>query len=889
MGAALTVLLFFFSLAAVLSAGPAMLLSISLLHRGSHRYYSELAREDYYTEGGGGPPGRYAGKGTEALGLTGMVSKQALQNLFKGLSPDGRESLVQLQKGKREHLPGWDLTFSAPKSVSIAWALSDEPLRQKIEEAHRAAVLEAIAYLEAEAAWGRRGKGGKTVEPVSLVALLYDHHTSRLQDMALHTHALVMNVGVRPDGTTGAIRSLDLFQHKMAAGAIYRAELARQMKILGFDLRKGEHSFELACVPKKVIDGFSKRSAEIREAMARDGASGPIAAELAALSTRQRKGHVERPALLAKWKREAGEMGLEQVRPGREQPAGEHLRVPEDSIAKASMDLANERGAFHERDLLRRTASALEHTGVGASKLRAAIRTFVSSSKDIELLPEKRLSTKAHLTIERSLIDVALRSKDQRSHVVQVKHLARAEARFPTLSYEQRNALRHVTAELGTLKLVEGYAGTGKTTLLCAAAAAWRFQGLTVVGAAVAKSAANSLQREAGIQSRTLESLERLLARSPADELKHHARQIGRVARDNWRREGYGNPKGWRKVKTSKLERGAIGPKTVLVIDEASMVSTAQVMRVARAARERGAKVVLVGDSAQLPAIEAAGGAFSALAKALGAAKLQNIHRQQRRWQREASRHFAEGDAATGLSLYAAAGRVAVATTRDQAKHEMVDAWFQGRGSDPRETLMVAGSRRDVTDLNRLAQEKRKEAGELGKLYVTVNGQRLHAGDRVVLNRNNPALGLTNGDTAVVERVVPAVVGKHSKLSLIVDTPGEKPRRVAFELRTYDQVALGYATTVHKSQGLTHDRSLVLAGGWMQDKELTYVEMTRHRDDCLVFVSEADAGEDLAELARAAQRSHAQETALDFRRELEERHERELLRQEGRERECLPS
>lgn len=832
-------------------------------------YYEQLAREDYYTNGGE-PLGQFAGQGATKLGLQGTVSKKAIRHLFNGLSPDG-DPLVQLQKGKK-HQPAWDLTFSAPKSVSIAFALADEPSREKIAQGHRAAVKEAISYIEAHAAWGRRGKGGEIVERVSLVFLLYEHHTSRAQDMQLHTHGLCMNIGVRADGSTGTITSRDLYLHKMAAGAIYRAELARQMKLLGFVLRKGEHSFELACVPQKVIDGFSKRSAEIRETMAKEGSSGSRAAELAAVSTRQRKGHVERPALSKKWKREACELGLRSIEPGRTPPSEKKVDLAR-ILAREAKALAEERAFFHDRELTQRVASKTEHLGLGAAVIRQGVGSFLEANKDIEILPEKRFSTKAHVAKERVLLDLAVRSKEDRSHVVDEKHFARVERKFPNLSVEQRAALRHIT-QGDAITMLTGLAGTGKTTLLRAARELWEAQGLEVVGTCVSKNAANTLEREAGIRSRTLASLLRRIDQTPVDRLKHHGMQLARAALGK---------------KTWTLERHDLTPSKVVVIDESSMASTAQISKVVQAARKKGAKIVLVGDPAQLGAVEGAGGAFAALCKGVGRASLQDIKRQREPWMRKASLQFAEGDMASGLSLYATAGKITVSPTRDEAKRALVDTWFKGRG-DLKDTLLLAGTRVDVRDLNHLAQQRRIEAGELGKTFVTVNGDRLFVGDRVSLTRNHARLRLTNGDTARIERITPALVAGRSKLSLILDGPGEELRRVSFNLRAYDHVALGYASTVHKAQGQTVDRSLVLAGGWMQDRELTYVEMTRHREDCRIFVSEAEAGEDLSELVRATKKSRAKETALDFERELQQRREQELRRSEReQEREHIPT
>ena len=838
------------------------MLSIAAMGAGSAKYYGSLAREDYYSEGGE-PPGRYAGSGATALKLSGKVSRQALRNLFAGRSKTGEHELVQLQQD-RKHQPGWDLTFSAVKGFSIAWALADDPLRRQLEEVHRRAVHEALSYLEAEAAWTRRGRGGETLERVGLVALLYEHGTSRAQDMLLHTHTLVLNMGVRADGTTGTIRSLDLYQSKMTAGALYRAELARGTRELGFALKKGKDAFELEAIPERVSTWFSKRRAAILEVLAREGSHGPKASELAALSTRERKGHVARDELFGRWRREARELGLERVEPSKTRSLAQ-LPDLAPCIVKTAETLASKRGHFSERELLRAVAVEVEHEGFGARALRDAVRQHLTRGDNIEGVALDRYSTKSVLKDERDILEHALTSKDDRTLTVSAANLARTERKH-NLSFEQHEALHHITFDAGGVKLVSGYAGTGKTRLLRAAREAWEAQGFKVVGAAVAKNAANGLQRESGIQSYSVEDLKRRVARGLTHELKFHAKQLARAAKTRALPARHA-------ARTGRFKGNPLGSRTVLVIDEASMVSTMDLAALVRAAREKGARIVLVGDPNQLGAIDA-GGAFAGLSKALGSALLTDIKRQKYSWMREASRHFAEGDARTGVSLYARTGRLRVTDTRAEARTALVDSWFKRRTDDAAQSLILAGTREDVLALNRLAQAKRKESGELGRRSIALNGEKFRVGDRIILRENSDALRLTNGQTGVLERVARGRKGVELVLRLDA-AAGERRRRARVPLHLYKDVELGYATTVHVAQGQTRERVFVLGGGQMQDRELWYVQMTRHSHDCRLFMSAADAGEDLAELARSLKRTRAKETALDFEHE---KHRRELER-----------
>ena len=157
------------------------------------RYYDHLQRDDYYSRDGE-PPGRWAGRGAERLSLVGPVTHAEFDAALRGVDPKTGERLAQVGGRGREHSAGWDMTFSAPKSVSVLWALSESSNRETIEQAHRSAVLAATAHLEGIAGWARRGRGGSVRERTAgLLMAQFDHHTSRESDPQLHTHAFILS------------------------------------------------------------------------------------------------------------------------------------------------------------------------------------------------------------------------------------------------------------------------------------------------------------------------------------------------------------------------------------------------------------------------------------------------------------------------------------------------------------------------------------------------------------------------------------------------------------------------------------------------------------------------------------------------------------------------
>ncbi|NPU64730.1 relaxase domain-containing protein [Bradyrhizobium sp. 83012] len=275
------------------------------------RYYNHLQRDDYYSRDGE-PPGRWAGKGAERLSLDGPVTQTEFDAALRGIDPKTGERLAQLGGRGREHAAGWDMTFSAPKSVSVLWALSEAPERQIIAQAHRSAVLAAAAQLEATAGWARRGRAGTTREQTAgLLMAQFDHHSSRESDPQLHTHTFVFNLAPRRDGSWGAIVSRELYKAQKRAGATYRQSLASELERQGIRLERQKGAFRVAAIPRHVERAFSKRRQAIEEAAKVHGYSTPKGMELATLRTRRPKQDAKLSELTNHWQAEAQALGFD--------------------------------------------------------------------------------------------------------------------------------------------------------------------------------------------------------------------------------------------------------------------------------------------------------------------------------------------------------------------------------------------------------------------------------------------------------------------------------------------------------------------------------------------------------------------------------------------------
>jgi conjugative relaxase-like TrwC/TraI family protein len=281
-------------------------------------YFKHMAQDEYYTgQGEAEADGEWDGRGAERLALEGPVSKAEFEAALNGHDPRTGTRLTQIGKS---HAPGWDMTFSAPKSVSVMWALSSPAERARIEAAHRQAVHAATTHLEDHHAFTRRGKGGAIREPVAgLTIARFHHHTSRDLDPQLHTHAFIFNLAPRRDGSWGSLVSRNLYKAQKEAGAIYRAHLANGLERDGHAVERHGTSFRLAAIPRDIERAFSKRRQAIESAADTYGYRTAKGMELAALRTRQAKRPRERTALFQAWQAEARTLGFDLARARQQQ------------------------------------------------------------------------------------------------------------------------------------------------------------------------------------------------------------------------------------------------------------------------------------------------------------------------------------------------------------------------------------------------------------------------------------------------------------------------------------------------------------------------------------------------------------------------------------------
>jgi len=817
------------------------MLSIGLIGIHQERYYTELSREDYYTEGGE-PPGQWFGSGATHLDLIGEVDKVQLAALFRGFAPGGDERMVR-NAGSEQRLAAFDLTFNAPKSVSVLFSQSGSEHRQLIQDAQAEAVKAALGFMEQAAGQIRLGKNGAESLPAGLTVATFEHSTARLvpgesiPDCHLHTHAVCINTGITTSGSSATLDSREILRHKMTAGVLYRAELFRQIESkLGMTAVRGDKFCELRGVPKSLIVEFSKRRRVIEDELAMCGiTSYGRATDDAALKTRTTKPKVDRAKFLEEWKRIGNEHGFAadddffRVAMA-SSPTRDTSALVAEAVQRAAAKVTAGQAHFAEREFIRALGDELEDKGVGAKEILEGARCFMRTRDVVpvgEVKGEGRFTTREMLELEQTML-AEVGELARRPHRVQKRWVDAVlqQEKFETIRGEQKAALVHVT-QGRAVSIVRGIAGSGKTYMLEAARKAWEAEGLSVIGATLSSNAAKTLATESGIHS---SSIAKLLY-----DIDHGKREL-----------------------TSS---------TVLVIDEAAMVGTRQMARLVSLARGTNSKLVLVGDDRQLQAIEA-GAPFASMRKRFGAAEMRDIQRQNEKWARDAVLHFSQGDAKAALKSFADRGLIHVLPTKVEAIRLLTDDYLaSARETGFAETLVLTSTRAEARRINREVQLRRRLADELGATRVALEGEVFHVGDRVLFKSNSKKLGVLNGDRGdvvnVTEHGMTVRLGDGARVTIHEDAAALVSPQ------------LGYASTTHSSQGATVDKVLVLAGGSMQDREATYVQASRARIDTHIYTDSSSAGGPEHEaLARAMERSRAKDLASDV---LEDRQTRELI------------
>lgn len=759
---------------------------------------------------------------------------------------------------------GTESTLSAPKSVSIVMAFGDAELRQAIVDAQHRAVEKTIGFYEKHCAETRRGKGGKDVLSAELVISRHTHFGARAHesdwkqrgeheldiDPQLHTHCLIYNICKGSDGEWGTLEPSELWRWKKGIGAMYRAELASEMQKLGFgieddirfdkDGKVTDRFWKIAGIPDELVEQMSGRRKEILAYMQEHGGT----AQQATLKTRRNKDeptfaemHARWQEDLALWRREHPGLLPDNLRDlchrGQRTPSQQQTQAQRDQEILG--ELHENKSVWTRADLVQKLAE--RSTGANAAQVWRETGDFLKRNELQLIEPEaihkddrgKSLSRR-HREIrfadpkvvqqERDIVSMAKARVHDQSVRLDPKVLKKSiadmeEERGFKLSPEQRKAAEFACCGSGGVAVVQGWAGTGKTTVSDAVVKAYRASGFQVIGCATAWKAAQKLESESGITSYSIAQM---------------VDQLGK----------------------GKLQ---LTSKSVVLVDEAGMMGTPSLRALMGFAHKAGAKIICQGDVLQLQSVER-GAPMRALAKEVGYTELKDIRRQKQEADRDIAReYYAAGgtekrsrqqNELAGQKIIArmeARGQIQAFDNRDQARAFLVKDYLASHKS-AREKLVLAATRTDVDALNDAIREGRKAKGELGLEHsVGVSNPRTQAiqplalakGDRVMFTKKSKELDVVNGTTLIVTSVTPDGKGGHTIQGTIEsDIKKQDGRELTFQAKDVSLMH-AYAGTVHKSQGQSVSEVLHLGHRGMTDRQLALVGFTRMKDSYTLY------------------------------------------------------
>ena len=808
-------------------------------------YYVE-ALPNYYLDSGE-PKGIWHCKGAELLGLEGEIIDGEFLKIMAGVHPRIRGDVPLGRASGEKSVRGFDITASAPKSVSTMFAIGDYDTRQQVLAAHDTAVATMLEWVETHAHTRYRIDGQvAVVDAEGIIAATFRQHTSRALDPQLHTHVVIANRVRSDDRRWLALDARTLKLDQRTLSAIYHYTLRSELTTrLGVDWQPLVNGIaEIAGMRDAVLEEFSARTAGVQrridekldrfiDTLDRD----PTPRERwrlereAVIDSRPPKAHdIDAAQLHDGWRGQVEALGLEP-----------HQVVEQvvDCVAPRQIDgpvlfkacqnainvLSQKQSTWRPAELTREIAAAIptDNTFHAEAMVELLDLTTDSAMKEhcvdisrpithgVFLRRDGRPVTES--VADRALTTPTILAQEERL-------LAWAERRMAHDPTESPQAVRRSEVELtgpqaetaaavagdADLVLVVGPAGTGKTTALAPAVAQLQADGRPVFGLAPSAAAADVLSTETGVAADTID---KLLYEHNGDRPPDHR---------------YNLPTG-----------------TTIIVDEAAMAPTDKLDQLAALADNQGWRMAMVGDPMQFSAV-GRGGMFEHLIDTHGAIELDQVHRFTNDWERQASLQLRRGDA-TIAEIYDLQGRLHGGTAT-RMERDALHAWAHARANG--ETVVLSAPTNDtVARLNHAAQQHRIETGEINTAgrSVDADGYRLHAGDEIVTRRNHrqirtdQGLPIRNRDQWTIDTIHrDGAISAHGTAGT-VKLPADY---------VAEHVELGYAQTSHAVQGRTVDRSILLLDG-PTDSRGIYVPMTRgrHHNDAYIATNGEDTAIDI--------------------------------------------
>ncbi|BAY66759.1 mobilization protein TraI-like protein (plasmid) [Calothrix brevissima NIES-22] len=852
--------------------------------------------EGYYQEGAS----RWSGKGAKKLGLSGAVDHQeTFSNIVNGLKPDGSQNLCARKLNSSQRRAATDFTFSAPKSVSLQALVGGD---ERLIQAHQLAVQKTLELIEQRYSYTRATtqQGQQLIRTNNLVVAEFDHIETRELDPHLHTHALVMNMTQLENGKWYSLLNDEIFKNKKFLGMVYQNYLAIEVEKLGYQVEPRKHGqFEIKGLRVEDLQEFSKRRQQILNAAGENATWAER--EAAWTTTRNLKQKINPQELKAKWREEAAALGINFVQALEAQPELQQRLVSHENLAMAIAHCSERNVAFTQEDLEKFILDQGLATDV--SLIEPLIKT---SSELLSLSPEKRdFTTLAAVHRELATIKLMQKGQGQISPLAHQKVVS-SHLEKTALNQDQRRAVLDAATTTDQFMAWQGVAGAGKTfalkelkaiALRAVPEAIAIASGYTIKGFAPSSMAAKVLSQELDIQA---ETVARLLVSEPPQEIE---------------------------------------PNQIWVVDEAGLLSAKDALALLERATVEQARVLLVGDTKQLSAVEA-GNPFKSLQQAgIKTSHLNESNRQRAPKLKLAVDLVASGRIQEGFERLDENGYIQTVTPESKIEAIAAD-YIKSTPSERTRTLVLAGTNFERLAITQAIREHLKAEGSLGtatnitqlqaKDLTSVQMRYTHnfeLGDMVMPTRSYKRRGLSKGELYEVvgkdtdRLILKATDGKQ----LEVDTGFSKAvyQRQSIEIAKSDRLRwtkndrqlgrrngqefvvkaidlhkaqieyldsgltesvnlqqaqhLDYAivSTTYSSQGKTADRVLIAADQTI-GQESFYVAVSRARYDLKLYTEDKD------NLLALAQLSKAKENALFVLRqkELEKQHQLKLEKEQ---------
>jgi len=851
------------------------------------------SKEQNYWSQKGEIEGEWQGQLAGRFGLAGAVSASDFARLSQGQHPETGEQLVRQRAsyeyetadGKAvrtmEHRAGWDATFAAPKSVSLTALVGGD---HRVREAHRESVRAALEQLE-HYTQARIGGNHSPETTAKFIAAKFEHDTARPVDgyaaPQLHTHAVIFNMTERDTGQYRALQPQSLFASQQFATAIYQSELTWRLRQLGYEITTGRSGApEIKGYTQEYLDASSPRSQQIRDYLERTGRTGFEAAEIAAHSTRDRKAAHSIADIMAAHRKLAAEYGHQAeavVRAARKRQQ-QHQEKPAQAIdrVRESLTFARDKNFEREavvdertliRDGLRRGMGEVMYHHVYANlneRLTAGEFRLVKRPGNS---PARQFTTARTIEAEHEILRRVGEGRRQVEPVISRSQAIAVSDQHAHLNRAQKSVVEDVLSSQDRIQGVQGYAGTGKTTVLSVIRVAAESQGYSVEGLAPTSRAARQLA-ESGVEAGTLQGF---LARGTDPEAAEERR--------------------------------------LYFVDESSLASTNQIREFLNrlGAQDR---VILIGDTRQHQGVEA-GRPFEQLQQAgMRTAHLDEIVRQKDSSLKSAVESLAKGDVPRALDLLHSQGRIREIPDTSERIRTIAHSYIES----PERTLIVSPDNASRRDLNIAVRQELKAQGtlapedhpfrvlvqrqemtgaerrwasgyEIGDIVryargskglgieaatygtvVSVNAttnllsveqpagnvvaydpRRLagvnvyreaahdfSVGDRIQFTAPDKSLGVANRDLAVIESI-----SLNGHISARLDSG----RQMEFDATAHRHFDHGYAVTSHSAQGLTAERVLINADTGVHPELLNsrfgYVAVSRASHEATIFTNDA--------------------------------------------------